>query len=104
VVWLISFNTFPDGFKGMLKGVIKALGIQVYCIYVNLFGHWCINLTLQWYLGVHLGMGIKGLWYAKLILEAYILLAYYFIVWWQNWDKIVKESSERQQKDKVSIN
>ena len=27
VIWLISFNTFPDGFKGMLKGVIKALGI-----------------------------------------------------------------------------
>ena len=27
VIWLISFNTFPDGFKGMLKGIIKALGI-----------------------------------------------------------------------------
>jgi Na+-driven multidrug efflux pump len=46
VIWLISFNTFPDGFKGMLKGIIKALGIQVYCIYINILGHWCINLTL----------------------------------------------------------
>ena len=46
VIWLISFNTFPDGFKGMLKGIIKALGIQSYCIYINILGHWCINLTL----------------------------------------------------------
>ena len=25
IIWLISFNTFPDGYKGMLKGMIKAL-------------------------------------------------------------------------------
>jgi Na+-driven multidrug efflux pump len=27
IIWIISFDTFPDGFKGMLRGVIKALGI-----------------------------------------------------------------------------
>jgi Na+-driven multidrug efflux pump len=27
IVYLISFNTFPDGYKAMLKGVVKALGI-----------------------------------------------------------------------------
>ena len=27
VIWLISFNTFPDGYKAMLRGVIRALAI-----------------------------------------------------------------------------
>ena len=27
ILWLISFNTFPDGYKGMLKGLIRALGL-----------------------------------------------------------------------------
>lgn len=27
VIWVISFSNFPDGYKGMLKGVIRALGL-----------------------------------------------------------------------------
>ena len=27
VTWVLTFSTFPDGFKGMQKGVIRALGI-----------------------------------------------------------------------------
>jgi len=27
IIWLIVFQLFPDGYKGMLKGIIKALGI-----------------------------------------------------------------------------
>ena len=46
VIWIISFSTFPDGFKGMLKGVIRALGLQAATVYINTVGHWCINLTL----------------------------------------------------------
>ena len=45
-IWLISFSTFPDGFKGMLMGIIKALGIQWYIAFINIGGHWLINLTL----------------------------------------------------------
>jgi Na+-driven multidrug efflux pump len=103
VIWLISFNTFPDGFKGMLKGVIKALGIQKYCIYINISGHWCINLTLQWYLGVKMGMGIKGLWVAKLILEAYIFSAYCLMIYFSDWAKISEESAKRQEREKSAM-
>jgi Na+-driven multidrug efflux pump len=37
VAWLISFNTFPDLYKGMLKGLIGALGLQHKAVWVNLF-------------------------------------------------------------------
>ena len=46
VTWVLTFSTFPDGFKGMLKGVIRALGIQHLALFVNLVGHWIINLSL----------------------------------------------------------
>lgn len=46
VIWVISLSNFPDGYKGMLKGVIRALGLQSRAVYINIAGHWCINLTL----------------------------------------------------------
>ena len=79
-IWLISFSTFPDGFKGMLKGIIKALGIQWYIAFINIGGHWLINLTLQIYLGIYCGYGILGLWTAKVVLEFYVLTSYYLLI------------------------
>jgi len=99
IVWMISFNTFPDVFKGMLKGVIKALGVQSMLIPINLVGHWCINLTLQWYLAIHLNMGIFGQWVAKLILEIYILVMYYHLCQSRDWEKISNKSYENQEKE-----
>ena len=80
VIWMISFNTFPDGFKGMLKGVIKALGIQHKCVYVNISGHWIINMSLLYLLPFYFEMGIVGMWTAKVILEWYIFLAYFTLI------------------------
>lgn len=96
VIWIISFNTFPDCYKGMLKGIIKALGVQKYCAYINISGHWCINLTLQYYLGFHLKMGLQGLWLAKLINEFYIMMMYTLLTAFTDWDKIAEEAKERQ--------
>ena len=103
IIWLISFGTFPEGYKGMLKGIIKALGLQKLCVYVNIVGHWCINLTLMWFFGFHLGLGLKGIWCAKLCLEFYIMTAYFVLIQCQDWEKICEESSQRQQNDKKLI-
>lgn len=101
IIWMLSFNVFPDCFKGMLKGVIKALGIQSKVIPLNLTGHWGINLTLQWYLGLHLNMGIQGLWIAKLILEWYIFGTYFLLVSCQDWAKISQKSVERLERERA---
>mmetsp|Transcript_42311 Transcript_42311/g.64894 ORF Transcript_42311/g.64894 Transcript_42311/m.64894 type:complete len:206 (-) Transcript_42311:19-636(-) len=103
VIWLISINTFPDSYKGMLKGIIKALGIQHKCIIVNLTGHWFINLTLQWYFAIHLDLRILGLWMAKQFLELYIMTAYIILINVQDWDRISKESHERQTAEKEKM-
>jgi MATE family multidrug resistance protein len=103
VVWIISFSTFPDGFKGMLKGVIRALGLQTATVYINSVGHWCINLTLQWLLAFHFGLGLTGMWFGKLVLEYFIFFAYSILIKVADWDKIAQKSYERQMKDKEAM-
>ena len=88
IIWLISFNTFPDGYKGMLKGMIKALGLQAKCAQLNFFSHWCINMTLMWYFGFHLDVKMNGLWYAKLNMEYTVFICYFFLVYCTNWKKV----------------
>ena len=92
IIWLISFAAFPDGYKGMMKGIIRALGLQNYCAWLNIVGHWSINITLQWHLGVNLGMGIKGLWIAKVILEFFIFIAYVALVYLVSWEKCAEKA------------
>ena len=41
-IGLFVFNIFPDLYKGMLKGIIAALGIQGDAVYVHLVCHWMI--------------------------------------------------------------
>lgn len=36
IIWLINFNTFPDLYKGMLKGLIGALALQKKAMWINL--------------------------------------------------------------------
>lgn len=65
----VALNTFPDGVKGMIKGVIRALNVQKTNIILILIGHWGINFTLNVYFIFFLKTGIVGLWISKLSLE-----------------------------------
>jgi multidrug resistance protein, MATE family len=95
VIWLLSISSFPDGFKGMQKGVVRALGIQYVAVYINIAGHWCINLTLQYLLAFYFGLGMLGMWISKCVLEIFIFLSYSTIIWKADWDKIAEKASER---------
>jgi Na+-driven multidrug efflux pump len=74
------FSTFPDCYKAMLRGVIRALALQNRAVYVNITGHWMINFTSIYFICFYFGMGFVGLWWAKLILEYYVLTVYLFII------------------------
>ena len=88
VLWIISLSNFPDGYKGMLKGVVRALGLQGKSVYINIVGHWCINLTLQWLLGFHYGWGLTGMWLGKLVLELFIFSAYNIMISCTDWNTV----------------
>ena len=42
----LVFNVGPESFKGMLKGIIRGLGIQKYAVVLNLVGYWIICLPI----------------------------------------------------------
>ena len=100
VIWIISFSNFPDGYKGMLKGVVRALGLQGKSVYINIVGHWCINLTTQWLLGFHYGWGLTGMWLGKLLLEYFIFISYNIMIGCTDWDAVSQQSLARQAEDR----
>jgi Na+-driven multidrug efflux pump len=79
-LWLFPFNIFPDLFKGMLKGVIYALGIQYKAVYVHMITHWMVYPLAVWYFTYYLDLGIVGLWLGKITLEYSILILYTYII------------------------
>jgi Na+-driven multidrug efflux pump len=87
----------------MLSGVIRALALQGKAIYVNLTGHWFINLSSMYFFAFYLDMGLIGLWYSKLILEYYIFTAYLLLINSKDWSLIIRESKERQDRDKLIL-
>jgi Na+-driven multidrug efflux pump len=43
MIWLLMFNTFPELFKGINKGVIRGLNLQAKSVYIHLSGNWVLN-------------------------------------------------------------
>jgi len=43
-------------------GILRGCGRQSWGAYLNLACFWVLGLPLCWYLGLHRGMGLFGLW------------------------------------------
>jgi Na+-driven multidrug efflux pump len=95
ILFVLYFSTFPDTYKGMLKGVIRALALQSKAVYINLSGHWLVNLTSMYFFAFYLEMGLIGLWISKLVLEYYIFTMYLILIYRKDWQVIVIQSKER---------
>jgi Na+-driven multidrug efflux pump len=91
--FLIIFH-FPDGFKGMLYGIIKALDRAGCAAVINFSGHWCINLTLQLTLTFYFKMGLPGIWIGKTVLEYYIMSTYLMLCNCTDWEAVAIEASK----------
>ena len=83
----------------MLKGVIKALGIQGKAVYVHLICHWGIFPFSTWFFVFYYDFGIVGLWVAKIILEWSIVSMYTFIISTHSWQKSADKAKERMSKE-----
>ena len=85
---LMLFNIFPDLFKGMLKGIIKALGIQAKAVKVHIICHWFIFMTLIYVFAFRWKWGLPGMFMAKICLEYCIISSYLLIIKFSDWDQI----------------
>lgn len=78
----------PDMFKGMLNGIIMALGIQHKIAYWKIFSNWVIYPILIWYFAFHLKWAVQGIWISKLLLELLNLTANVVVIEMEDWDKV----------------
>jgi Na+-driven multidrug efflux pump len=99
---LFILNIFPDLFKGMLNGIIMALGISYKGIYVHILCHWIIYPLLIFIFPFQLNLGISGFWMAKVGLEWSIVTMYLYIISTSDWDEISKRAVERQKREERS--
>jgi len=99
---IFLFNFLPDNSRSVLRGVVKALGMQMRVMDVHIV-QLVINVFANWYFPFYLGMGLWGIWIAKTITDTFLFLAYVLKIYLENWDKVAKESVERQIRDKELI-
>lgn len=99
VMWMIALAFFPDGYGGMLVGVVKSLGLQKQCVILNIVGHTIIGTSMQWYFGFQLGLGLVGMWFGRLILNIFIAVSYTVLIQVQDWKAIISASKQRQSKE-----
>ena len=66
----------------VIRQTLKGVGDTVWTFIITSFSSWCIRLPAVWYLGVHLDLGLVGVWYA-LCGEMIIRAALFVIRFWQ---------------------
>ena len=91
VLDFIFWNTVPELYKGMMKGVIFVLLLQGQLTYIHIFSNWMLNLALQYYFVAKLNMGLPGIWLAKLIMEWTIIFLQTILVEAADWDEKARE-------------
>lgn len=94
-IWLLLFNIYPDLYKGMLKGIIKAKGIQKKAAKVHLLTHWGIFPTLTYLFAFRMELGIVGLWLAKIGLECSLVVCYTLIINSVSWAESAEQAQRR---------
>ena len=64
-IWLIALNLYPASIKGMLKGIIKALGIQRKAVLVHIICNWFILMSLIYLFAFRWKLGLVGMFMAQ---------------------------------------
>jgi MATE family multidrug resistance protein len=62
-----GFFQISDGIQAVGSGVLRGAGDTRFAFVANLVGHWTIGLPVAVFLGLHLGMGVVGLWWGLLV-------------------------------------
>jgi Na+-driven multidrug efflux pump len=66
----------------VIRQALKGVGDTVWTFLITSFSSWCIRLPAVWYLGVHLDLGLVGIWYA-LCGEMIIRAGFFVIRFWK---------------------
>ena len=96
VVLPAVLSLMPGMWQGYLQGVVKALGMQSYYVFLSFTAWWLLNMPLSVCLTFHLGYGFPGVWISTLTAEAFLAVSNSTLIWVTDWERASEKSKERQ--------
>lgn len=60
---VVAVFQVSDGVQAVGAGALRGTGDTSFTFVANILGHWAIGLPVAWGLGLHLGLGVVGLWW-----------------------------------------
>ena len=97
-VWL-----FFDFTQGVIWGAIRGVGYQTYGAVVAFVAFWAITIPLADLIAFVYDFKISGLWAAIAFGSAFSALAYSWIIWTANWNKLIVKIARRIDNDKNGL-
>lgn len=88
VIYIICLTHVPDTFKGMMKGLFKALVLQRKLLLIHLFGYWVLNFMLCYLFAFYFNFKLRGIWLNLFCQEIFIIVAYNVLLFYQDWESI----------------
>ena len=98
-----------DMIQGSLSGVIKALNLQKFAMWVNCVTYYIFVVPLAVFFtffykaekhSFERGIGLRGIYLAMFIGMIHQITAYLLLILYSDWQKIIYESEDRQDIDK----
>mmetsp|Transcript_7652 Transcript_7652/g.9210 ORF Transcript_7652/g.9210 Transcript_7652/m.9210 type:complete len:169 (-) Transcript_7652:100-606(-) len=92
---LLIFTLF-DATQITSAAFIKATGKQCNGAIFTSSGYWLFGIPIAYYFGLHLQLGVLGLWIGPVVACAYLTLMYNVLISCFRWDKLYDEIEERR--------
>jgi len=75
---LMGFAQIPLEMGGVINGVLRGAGDTKWVMYIQAIGMWLLRIPLSYILGIQLGFGIMGVWWAMTI---DLFVRFILVVW-----------------------
>ena len=62
-----AVGLFADSIAVSYAGALTGLSDTRSPLFANLIGNWLLGVPLAWWLGVHMGFGLRGLWFGRIV-------------------------------------
>jgi len=95
IIWLFVINVFIENFRGVYKGIFKALNIQQRVLKAQSVCQLVINPVMVWFFTFKVGgkgLGLMGIWLANNLTEIILCSVYIYFIKTVNFVKIIQES------------
>jgi len=102
VIPILMFYICFDTFHGVLSGIIRGLGKQIYGSVFVLICYYVFGMPLALYLAFKKEMGVNGLWLGFTIAVSILVIGLVLIIECSNWSKIAADMQTKIDKEKLS--